>query len=186
LNTKRTVQGIPREHGARFEAPTNLLDPFVVEPEREDPGERNIEKRQDAQRRRLDDMPAEAEEIAGAGTAGIDKGGRAAPLCDQSGINAERGTAPIDMSVQIYEPRHDNQAACIDSLDTVARQVRPDRGNLAIGKGNVGDLVAPVRRIDDPAASEKEIRHWPPRLARQAKPTRGWCGAKAARCARRG
>src|SRR5882724_7048516 len=110
-------------------------------------------------------MPAEAEEIAGAGTAGVDKGGRAAPLCDQSGINTERGAAPIDMSVQIYEPRHDNQAACIDSLDTVARQVRPDRGNLAIGKGNVGDLVAPVRRIDDPAASEKEIRHWSPQLA---------------------
>ena len=68
------------------------------------------------------------------------------------------------MSVQVDEPRHDNQAARIDSLDAVAGQVMPDRGNLAIGKGDVGDLVAPVRRIDDPAASEKEIRHGRPGL----------------------
>ncbi len=31
FDAERTVQGVPREHGACLEATTNLLDPFVVE-----------------------------------------------------------------------------------------------------------------------------------------------------------
>src|ERR1700692_859660 len=118
-------------------------------------------------------MAAEAEEIARAGAARIDKGGGAAALRDQRGIDAERGAAPIDMSVQVDQPGRDDHAARIDDLGALARQVVPDCGDLAIGKGDVGDLVASIRRVDDPAAPEKEIRHCLAPSYRRDEPTGG-------------
>jgi hypothetical protein len=56
------------------------------------------------------------------------------------------------MGMQVDQPRCDDQAARIDDLGAAPRQVRPDAGDLALGEGDVGDLIAPVCRIDDPAA----------------------------------
>src|SRR5436190_555954 len=79
--------------------------------ERKDAGEGDIQERQDAERRGLDDMPPEAVKIARPRAAGIDKGGRAALLRDQGRVDPERGAAPIDMRVQIDKPRRDDQTA---------------------------------------------------------------------------
>jgi hypothetical protein len=131
-------------------------------------------------------MAAEAEEIARAGAAGIDKGGGAAALCYQRGIDAERGAAPIDMCMQVDQSRRDDQTARIDDRGAFAWQVLPDGGDLAIGKGDVSAPVASVRRLDVPACHQDEARHCPAPSYRRDGPTRGRCGAKAARCARRG
>ena len=63
------------------------------------------------------------------------------------------------MGVQVDQAGGDDLAASIDGLGAGARQVAADRGDLAVGKGDVGDLVAPVRRIDDPPAGDDQLRH---------------------------
>src|SRR5437764_6114403 len=117
-------------------------------------------------------MPPEAMKIAGPRAAGIDKGRRAAVARDLAGVDPERGAAPIDMRVQIDKPRRDDQAAHIDNLGAVAPYISPDGRNLAAAEYNIRDLVARIRRIDDPAASENEIRHAPA----PALPQRGYPG----------
>ena len=134
--------------------------------ERKDPGKRHVEVGQDAQRRRLDDVPAKAVEIAGAGAARIDEGRRAAALRDSGGVDPERGPAPIDMGVQVDQPGHDDEAARIDDFRPRQRQAGADGDDLAGAKPDIGDRVAPVRRIDDPAALEDHIQHRPPRQIR--------------------
>src|SRR5712691_8236300 len=150
--------------------------------ERKDAGKRHVEVRQDAQRRRLDDMPPKAMEIAGTGAAGIDKRRRAAARRERRGVDPERGSAPIDMGVQVNEAGHDNEAARIDDLLPAQRQTGPDRRDPAVAKADIGDLVAPVCRIDDPAALEDEIQHRLPPY--RGEPTQPVAVAKAARYAR--
>jgi hypothetical protein len=55
-------------------------------------------------------MLAEAGEIAGAGAAGIDGGGDARGAAKFLGVDAERGAAPIDVGVQVDQPRRDDEA----------------------------------------------------------------------------
>jgi hypothetical protein len=89
------------------------------------------------------------------------------------------------MCVQIDQPWRDDQTAHIDDIGAVARQVRPDRRNVAAAERDIGDLVARIRRIDDPAASENEIRHASAPVGPERAYTRVMSG-KSRRCARRG
>src|SRR5262249_60229401 len=74
----------------------------------EEAGKGEVEIRQDADRRRLDDVPAEAVEIARPGAPRIDEGGGATAPRYFGGVDAERGAAPIDMGVEVDEAgRHD-------------------------------------------------------------------------------
>jgi hypothetical protein len=142
---------------------------------RKDPGMRDIDDRQDAHRRRLDHMSAKAMEISRPRTAGIDKGGGAAGLGHRRGVDTERGAAPINMCVQVDEAGHDKLAGGIDDFRAGARQVAADLGDLAVREGDVGDLVAPVRRIDDAPAGEDQSSHrtYPVTTARMFTSVRG-------------
>ena len=72
---------------------------------------------------------------------------------DLGGVDPERGAAPIDMGVQVDQAGHDDLAGDIDDLRRRRRgSIAADRGDLAVRESDVGDLVAPVRRIDDAAA----------------------------------
>jgi hypothetical protein len=130
--------------------------------ERENAGMRDVEDRYDAHRRRLDHMAAETVEIAGARAAGVDKRGCAAGPRDRGGVDPERGAAPIDMRMEVDEAGDDQLPGNIDGLGPAGCQIAADRGNLAIGKGDIGELVASVARIDDPAALEDQFRHRSP------------------------
>src|SRR5437763_11237005 len=101
-----------------------------------DAGKRDIEERQDAERRGFDDMPPEAMKIARPRAAGIDKGRRAAVARDLAGVDPERGAAPIDMRVQIDKPRRDDQAAHNDAPRALAPQITPDGHNTTAPAGN--------------------------------------------------
>ena len=125
--------------------------------EGEDAGERDVEERQDADRRGLDHVLAEAVEVAGACAAGIDEGRDAAGARDQLGLDTQRGTAPVDVRVQVDQTRrHDlaRDVACV-----LAREAVADRGDLAAGEGDVGHLVDSLRGIDDAATLEDQIVH---------------------------
>jgi hypothetical protein len=65
---------------------------------------------------------------------------------------------------------------------TQALSVDRRLNNLA---SSIGDLVARIRRIDDPAASENEIRHASAPVGPERAYTRVMSG-KSRRCARRG
>ncbi len=95
-------------------------------------------------------MAAKAEEIAGAGTAGVDEGGGAALGGEAVGIDAERGAAPIDVAVQIDEAGRDDAARGIDDLRCpVGRNVGVDRGDAAIGDGDIALRIEVGGRIDE-------------------------------------
>jgi len=124
------------------------------------PGKEMLRKG-DAQRRRLDHMATKTVEIAGPGAAGIDESRRSAPPCHFGRIDAERGPAPIDMRVEIDQPGYHEEPARIDDFSAAGGEIAADPGHFALAKGNVGRLVASARRIDDAAASEDQVRHRP-------------------------
>ena len=148
-----------RTHFARVEEPQiGAFADHHTGAEGEDPGKRDVEIRDDAQRRRLDDMTTKAVEIAGPGAAGVDEGRRSTAPRHFGGIDAERGAAPIDMGVEIDQPGHDEEPAGIDNL--TAGEIMPDRGNFPLVEGDIGRFVTPARRIDDATAFEHQIRHF--------------------------
>ena len=86
---------------------TSLHSPTMTRlREGEDPGERDVEVGQDADRGALDDVRAEAVEVAGPGAAGIDQRGGARALRDRHRLHAEAGAAPVDVGVEVDQPRH--------------------------------------------------------------------------------
>ena len=74
-------------------------------------------------------MAAKAVKVAGPGAPGIDKSRRSAPPSHLGRIDAERGSAPIDMRVEVDQPRHHEEPARIDGVG--ATEVPPDLGDLA-------------------------------------------------------
>jgi hypothetical protein len=125
--------------------------------EAEDAGEGNVQIDQDADPARLDHMPAEAREVAGPGATGVDAGGDRAHPREFLGVDAERGAAPVDMGVQVDQPRRHDQSGNIADGATAGVQAGADRGDLAAGEGDVGDAVDALRRVDHPSIPEHEI-----------------------------
>jgi hypothetical protein len=74
-------------------------------------------------------------------------------------VDTQRGPTPVDMRVEVDQPGHDQQPAHIDDLGTAGGEVTPDLSYSSVAEGNVGRLVAPARRVNNPAASEDQIRH---------------------------
>jgi len=121
-----------------------------------DPCEGNVEIGEDADRRLLDDVVAETVEIARPGAARVDERGGGAARRQRSGIDAERGAAPVDMGVKIDETRRDDEAVDIAHFGTWTRlQPRADLLDAAILEGDVGGAVEVLAWIDDPAALEQ-------------------------------
>ena len=73
--------------------------------------------------------------------------------------------------------RHDDEAARIDAFRPAQPQTGPDRRDPAVLKADIASFVAPVRRIDDPAALKDEIQHRPPY---RGEPTQAFAVAEVA------
>ena len=125
----------------------------------EDAGKGDIEVGDDTQRRWLDHMAAESVERAGAGAAGVHEGRCPAPSRHFDRFDTEGGSAPVDMSVEVDEPRHDEQPMHIDDIGIAGGEVAPDFSYFSVAEGDVGGLVASARRVDDVAVLEDQIRH---------------------------
>ena len=74
---------------------------------------------QDAGLAALDDVAAEALEIAGPGRADVEPGGRPAAAGELVGVDPERGPAPVDVGVEVDHARHDDAAGGIVDGSTV-------------------------------------------------------------------
>ena len=85
------------------------------------------------------------------------------------------------MRVQVDETRHHEQAAGIDGLRAAARQVGADGFDFAAGESDVGDLVAPVCRVEDPTAPQNKFRHLPLRSITDGAYTGANVGKRSAR-----
>ena len=70
---------------------------------------------QNADLARLDDVLAEAREITRAGAAGVDRRGDAGRPAKLLGVNAERGSTPINVGVQIDQAGGDDQRGVADA-----------------------------------------------------------------------
>jgi hypothetical protein len=109
---------------------------------------------QDACLRALDDVAAEAREIAGTGTAGINRRCDAGGAAKLVGVDAQRRAAPIHMSVHVDQARADHVAAAITHLCLQAGfQDFGDARDFAVFETNVANRVDVLRRIDNPAAA---------------------------------
>ncbi len=130
--------------------------------EAEDAGMRHMQISEDAHLARLDHMLAEAGEIAGAGTAGIDRGGDAGGAAKLLGVDAERGATPIDMGVQVDQAgRHDLACNVAHGGRGIRLQAAADLRHLAVGKRDVADRVEPLRGVDHAAAAQDQVeRHF--------------------------
>ena len=107
---------------------------------------------------RLDHVLAEAGEVAGAGAAGVDRGGDAGGAAELLRVDAERGAAPVDVGVQVDEAGRDDEAGHVADVGAgAAFEAWADAGDLAAGKGDVGDGIELLRGVDHPAAAQDEI-----------------------------
>src|ERR1700680_1301609 len=98
-------------------------------------------------------MLAEAAEVAGPGAARVDRRGHPALPRELVRIDAERGAAPIDVGVQVDEPRHDDFAG--DIADVGRGSVMPAHAcDLAAREGDVGNRVEVLGRVDDTTVAE--------------------------------
>ena len=109
--------------------------------EGEDAGKGDVEIGEDARFAPLDHVLAEAEEVAGPGAAGIDRGGHAARPGEVVGIDAERGSAPIDVGMEVDEAGHHDLAGNVAHVVRGGISLRTHACHLAAGEGNVGDRV---------------------------------------------
>ena len=139
---------------ATLTAPARIHEPHVlafadmhIAREAINAGMRDMQIGIDARPRRLDHMLGEAREIAGAGRTRIDRGGDAALLRIEIGIDAERGAAPINMGVEIDEAwRHDEARHILDLGRRVALEVRAEGRDLALAKATSVTASSDLRR----------------------------------------
>src|SRR3954447_17202653 len=97
---------------------------------------RDVQISENANLARLDHMLAEARKIAGPRAAGIDRGGDAGETAELLGIDAKRRAAPIDMGVEIDQPRgHDELRDVAHVSAWIGLEPTADRSDLAAGKG---------------------------------------------------
>jgi hypothetical protein len=99
----------------------------------------------------VDDVLAEAREVARPGASGVDARGHTAVATVILRIDAERGAAPVDVRVQVDQARRHDQARHVDHFGAcIGGKAGADRGNLAASEADVGHGVEVLRRIDDP------------------------------------
>src|SRR6516165_6531224 len=120
-------------------------------------------------------MTSKTMEITGAGAAGVDERRRPATTRHFGRIDTERGPAPIDVRVEINQPRHDEEPVRIHDLPAIVGEIVSDLDYLSFAKRDVDDFVAAARRINDTAASEDQVGHT------RASAETGWCDKTAKR-----
>ena len=105
----------------------------------------------------LDHMFAETCKVAGAGAAGVDRGRNPGAAAEILGVDAERRAAPIDVGVQIDQPRSDDCAGHVAVVRSLGVQVGADAGDLAVCEGYVGHGIELLRGIDQARPSQDEV-----------------------------
>src|SRR6516165_8027571 len=120
-------------------------------------------------------MASKTMEVTGAGAAGVDERRRPAAARHLGRIDTERGSTPINVRVEIDQPRHDEEPARINDLRAVVAEIVSDLDHLSFAKRDVDDFVAAARRINDAAASEDQVGHM------RTSAETGWCDKTAKR-----
>ena len=84
---------------------------------------------------------AKAVEVAGPGAAGVDQRRRARAPGDRLRLHAEAGAAPVDVGVQVDQPRHHEVPVGGDHVARLAGlDRRLDRGDLAVLERDIARL----------------------------------------------
>ncbi len=142
----------------------------------ENAGVRDMQIGENADLAGLDHVLAEAGEIPRAGTAGVDRRGDAGGAAKFLGIDAERGAAPIDVGVQIDQPRCDDEPRDVAHVrPRIGREIGPELDHLAAGEGDIGHRIELLGGIDHATAAQHQIkRHDNLRLRRLFRRASRW------------
>src|SRR3974390_143833 len=100
-------------------------------------------------------------EYARASATGVDKRRRAALSRHLRRIRTQRSSAPVDMRVEIDQPRCDEQPTHVHDFTAARGEVGPDFAYLSITEGDIGLLVAPARWVDDASLSIRSVIRTP-------------------------
>ncbi len=125
----------------------------------------DVEEREDAGPRTVDDQPLEVVEVAPAGAAGVGDGRHARPQGEAVGIDAvvARVRPPLagpreDVDVDVNQSGSDVQPVQFHGLERQGGvDLRAHGGDLAGADGHVAVAVDLVAGIDDVSAAEQEI-----------------------------
>src|SRR5262249_13095432 len=105
----------------------------------------------------------------------VDRGGDAGHAAEVLRIDAERGAAPIDVGVQVDQPRRDDVLRDITDVGPgIAFQSWADALHLAAGKRPVGYRVELLRRVDDAAAAQNQVVAHSRSLPMAGRPAHDW------------
>ena len=81
---------------------------------------------------------------------------RASAASETERVDPERSAAPIDMGMEVDEARRDDKAA--DVLDLGAGKLRANSRDAPILEADIGHRVDALRRIDNSAPSQNQIK----------------------------
>ena len=125
----------------------------------------DVEEREDACFRAVDDARLEVFEVAPAGGSGVGDGGHAAPKREAVGIHAVvAGVGATlahpgkDVDVDVDEARSDIEPRDVDHLQGAGRiEAGGDRRHLAVRDGDITHGTDPVAGVDDVATFQQQI-----------------------------
>ena len=138
--TRSRLASTTSMHRAQRAAEYRVPRPPYALREGVDSGEGHMEVWQDAHRARLDDVLAEASEIARTRAAGVDAGRNRAAAREVLGVNAKRGASPINVRVEIDEARRDDEARHVADFGTLEFETLAQFRHLSASEGDVGDF----------------------------------------------
>ena len=154
---------LPRHAGADLGLEETQIERFAhhdVVREGVDAGEGDVQVGEDLGLAALDDVLAEALEVAGPGRADVEPGRRPGAARQLVGVDAQRGAAPIDVGMEVDHARHDDSATDLAlDLGRARLRVGAQGRDLAVLEGDVQHLVGARARIDDPPATQNNIEH---------------------------
>src|SRR6202043_1083507 len=129
--------------------------------EAEDAGVRDMQIGENPDLARLDHVLAEAREITRAGAAGVDRRGDAGGAAELLGVDADRGTAPINVGVQIDKARGDDVTRHVTHVGSrIDLELVSDHDHLAGGEGDIRHGVELLGGVNHPTAAQDQIeRH---------------------------
>ena len=98
--------------------------------------------------------------LPGAGAAGIDECRGAAARRHGIGVDAERRAAPVDVGMQVDQPRGDDPPRDVDDRHgSRIRNIGLDRRYPPLRKRHIRHLIEIPLRIDDATAFQNQFEH---------------------------
>ena len=132
-------------------------------------GADDVEEREDARPRSIDDLLLELQEVAPSRAAGVDDRRDAGARCVRIGLHRDVAVTEIriglgpeeDVRVDVDQPGHDIEPGGIGNTPRPrCLDIGRDLGDFPAGNGHIHHPIDVVARIDDVSALDQQIEGW--------------------------